>query len=394
MKRTARGIALPMVILFNFLLTGSVAYGYETFENNCDRSGCHHQNESRPFNHGAHLNYATRGCRLCHSQDPHLGAHPVYTHRSDPALPAPSNFGCMGCHGRDYGVAYPGDGLPWSQGLGLKRKHINAGINSCLACHVTDLNPLPENILPPYYGRTAITQTDPCNTDGLEDFLPDGAPDGFGLDNDGDGLYDANDPDCAGSPCTATAGAQPLQAILCENTSITLTDDNSAATCPPGGNLEYTWWDGPANDPSSTVVGTGRSYDLPASLAPGIYDYDLQVCCDNDPACCDSLDTLIAVDLVAMPGVINQLKAVIDTDPDDVRFSWDPDGAAGLYRVYSVGVKTQIPPRGGNGAERCSTPDGITVNCSHPGAVPDPSAILYYQVVGVCEADTTAEGPN
>jgi hypothetical protein len=64
--------------------------------------------------------------------------------------------------------------------------------------------PVGEHVSPPYYGTGDTNVDGPCNSVAqhninenwtLEDFI--------GLDNDGDGLYDLNDPDCGGLPlCT------------------------------------------------------------------------------------------------------------------------------------------------------------------------------------------------
>jgi len=78
--------------------------------------------------------------------------------------------------------------------------HTNAGAPAdgnglfCKDCH-PDPVLLGEDSLPPYYTRADVNVKEPC--DGLtsgpgEDY----AGDGTGLDNDGDLLYDTNDPDC------------------------------------------------------------------------------------------------------------------------------------------------------------------------------------------------------
>ena len=98
----------------------------------------------------------------------------------------------------------------------------------------------------------------------------------------------------------------------------------------------------------------------------------------------------------ACPEKIPRLLAVKEPNRADARFSWDLDGNAALYRVYSVDAKVDLPPRGDNLAAtmRCDTPDGVTSTCVHIDAVPDPQSKLFYQVVGACPANLANEGPN
>ncbi len=134
-------------------------------------------------------------CLMCHTS---VGDNPfTYTSASDGFGGSPG-FGCAGCHGRDYGGDHP-------QGVGLRAHHLAAGVLACLSCHTDDPAPLPENILPPYYGSFETNAFDSCNPL----FPPDTWGESFsldndlGLDNDGDGLYDnVEDPDCgAAKPC-------------------------------------------------------------------------------------------------------------------------------------------------------------------------------------------------
>jgi hypothetical protein len=142
--------------------------------------------------HTAHTDSATRSCQLCHTSTgdvPFIGS-------------AGDGVGCIGCHGQPIGGV--------SSGAGLRLHHARANVPAdssgqrCVSCHADDPAPPPESTVPAYYGRTDVMQTTPCNGDGREDFwsLATGTPDGRGLDNDGDLLYDAiDDPDCGASPC-------------------------------------------------------------------------------------------------------------------------------------------------------------------------------------------------
>ena len=113
------------------------------------------------------------------------------------------NLGCAGCHGTDQGETVRANyqGLPTigqskASGFGLRRHHLESGETLCLSCHDSDPESLPESVLPPYYADSSSNMTDPCSG---EDTGND--TDSLGLDNDGDGLYEAADPDCQrGSP--------------------------------------------------------------------------------------------------------------------------------------------------------------------------------------------------
>ena len=129
--------------------------------------------------------YMNTACDLCHTEgderNPFLASSNGTT--NNPGV------GCTGCHGRDYG------GAIGSSGVGLRAHHAAAGIAACGGCHQDDPTPLPEWVKPIYY-RTADTNVDDaCNSAPvlLENWS---IGDTLGTDNDGDLLYDADDPDC------------------------------------------------------------------------------------------------------------------------------------------------------------------------------------------------------
>jgi hypothetical protein len=148
---------------------------------------------------GMHMDTMGTDCFLCHTV---LGEVPLIG--SSAGTPNNPGLGCDGCHGRDYG------GAVGVSGIGLRRHHINNDVTNCdnHNCHPNDPEPLPENVMPPYYGTPDTLVTDPCN-------LPDAYGENFSLDldnhrgqdNDGDNLYDENDPDCAG--CAWDCGDPP-----------------------------------------------------------------------------------------------------------------------------------------------------------------------------------------
>jgi hypothetical protein len=138
-------------------------------------------------------------CNLCHTsgdnRNPWLG--------SSDGTANNTGLGCVGCHGRleDAGNDSVSDGV----GAGLRQHHDNAGITTCAACH-TDADPanyttVGEDIWPPYYGTADTNVSRPCNDVSASNVNENWTiGDYLGSDNDGDGLYDAADPDCMVAP--------------------------------------------------------------------------------------------------------------------------------------------------------------------------------------------------
>jgi MYXO-CTERM domain-containing protein len=116
-------------------------------------------------------------------------------------------LGCVGCHGR---AADNTTANPNGYGAGLRQHHQRSGVTICTGCHAdadpTAFTPAGEDVLPPYYADPgtghANMPTNSCNTDGSEDMA--GAT--TGLDNDGDGVDDGADTDCAAAGGAGGAG--------------------------------------------------------------------------------------------------------------------------------------------------------------------------------------------
>lgn len=151
----------------------------------------------------------TVNCDLCHSGSGRDNPLTLWSSADND-----NGLGCMGCHGRDYGETvgsnyrdFPIAGKHKNSGRGLRRHHASSGVMLCAFCH-PDAVPYPENVMNPglgntlhYYFRDDVSlgqkRIDTCiNEDTAND------ADGFGLDNDGDGLYDRNDPDCVSDDLT------------------------------------------------------------------------------------------------------------------------------------------------------------------------------------------------
>jgi hypothetical protein len=162
---------------------------------------CHGGFTGGPGNalHNNHLNgLMITSCNLCHPAGG--GTRPVSTNDSgyDDTVPN-GGYGCAGCHGGDYGETNFG-GEPKASGYGLRQHHANNGVTLCAGCHATTTI-LPESSPPPYYTMMVSRLTNPC--DSTQEDMPFDV-DSIGLDNDGDGLVDALDPDCAAVTTTTT----------------------------------------------------------------------------------------------------------------------------------------------------------------------------------------------
>lgn len=169
------------------LLAGPAA-GYERYGDGCDT--CHGSftgstspkgsvfpNSSNHDMHAGNSNMNTE-CDLCHTvgdnRNPKIGESNGTA--SNPGL------GCTGCH----------------VSPGLRARHALQGINSCGLCHAGDPAPAAESVPPPYYGTVDTAADNSCNAEALSKTNENWTVgDLVGLDNDGDGLFDASDPDCA-----------------------------------------------------------------------------------------------------------------------------------------------------------------------------------------------------
>jgi hypothetical protein len=156
-------------------------------------------------------------------------------------------LGCMGCHGHDYGETILADygvpnlaGTSKSSGYGLRLQHYNKNVRTCDFCHGLPSDgppPVPENINPIYYARTDVNITNACNTDGTEDGTPEpNGEDTVGLDNDGDLLIDAADPDCAPAGTPGETGGSSVAPLLVTAKNVATGALSLSVGTPCGGN--------------------------------------------------------------------------------------------------------------------------------------------------------------
>ncbi len=132
-------------------------------------------------------------CGLCHRSDD--GNNPFMA--SSDGAGTVNGLGCVGCH----------------EPLGLRRHHDINGVSECVGCHSNDGTPPPESQQPYYYGTTETKANNTCNLTATTSLNENWTVNCCaGLDNDGDGLYDAADPDCA--TATSTPGEAGATATL------------------------------------------------------------------------------------------------------------------------------------------------------------------------------------
>ena len=219
----------PRLILLTLLVAGCLAspvLAWEQYSENGDATNCatchggfrasnYVSNvDGAAWNtslHDGHRSTMLNGdCDVCHS-----GSHfPVRLASSNGGAGGLDPISCVGCHGRAEDEAAPGAGY----GAGLRQKHQNAGLTICFDCHDDAFpgmyTPVGEEVLPPYYSSSdpfhPNIPASSCNEAGSETYF---GP--TGLDNDGDLLYDGDDPDCSGS--TDVPVPSPTRALLIEN---------------------------------------------------------------------------------------------------------------------------------------------------------------------------------
>jgi hypothetical protein len=87
--------------------------------------------------------------------------------------------------------------MPGGLGAGLRQHHDNSGIPTCSYCHSDadpgNYTPVGEDVFPPYYGTVDTWADEPCNSVASALLNENWDANFVGLDNDGDGLYDADD---------------------------------------------------------------------------------------------------------------------------------------------------------------------------------------------------------
>jgi len=140
---------------------------------------------------------------------------------------------CVKCHGRDADAG--GDGLSAGLGRGLRLHHTAANAAACGNCHSDALGAVGvgENVQPSFYAQAfGGAGLDSC--DGSEERY---ASLTVSLDNDGDGLTDGNDPDCAANVAPTANPNGPYNAAF----GVPIVFDSSGSSDSDGSIVAYSW---------------------------------------------------------------------------------------------------------------------------------------------------------
>lgn len=150
--------------------------------------------EWTPDLHDVHRNLMLAGdCSTCHTGSDRF---PVFVGSSDGGTGLPG-ISCLGCHGREGDIGH--DAISSGRAAGLNQHHFRAGVTECAQCHTdadpADYTPVAEFVPPAYYFVPDAAHPDkPANACTFAELFVSPLR---GLDNDGDLLYEAADPDCS-----------------------------------------------------------------------------------------------------------------------------------------------------------------------------------------------------
>jgi len=319
-------------------------------------------------------------CNGCHKGNPMSS---VYLNYSTDSAQSKS---CVGCHGRDEDVNNScvgggGSQVECGSGAGLRRFHdSNVSSGLCSSCHAGDPTPAGEQNNPAYYGLAGVQILNACNADGTESRYGS-----YGLDNDGDGLADADDSDCQAA--VNHPPTQPGALSAASITSSSATVSWGASTDADGDTITYQvdYRVNGAASWSSAGVTTSTSKALSGLTADTAYDVRVT---PNDGSV-DGPDRTTASLFTTLAAVNNPptqpgaLSAALVTD-SSATVSWgastDPDGDTITYQVdYRV-----------NGAASWSSA-GVTTGTSK--ALSGLIADTAYDV-RVTPNDGTSDGPE
>lgn len=286
--------ATPAVICVTVLtVIAGAAWAYDQYSASKDATNCracHGDFRAAPYNEGflrdpncppncdpntewpsslmdTHVDFMVNSeCYACHSSGPRF---PVRTGSSLGDGSGNLVYACAGCHGRVGDASDPNASGTQGYDAGLRQHHRQAGVTICATCH-TDADPgvfttVGENVLPPNYASPGAgfpdVPGDACNADPN---LPEdkvGSP--KGLDNDGDGFYDADDPDCGASVSTP-GEVMDLQIVTHDPNTRTLSLSYVSGCATTGNKIVF-----------------GSLHDV------GLYDYLGEACDLGDPGSLD-----------------------------------------------------------------------------------------------------------
>jgi predicted CXXCH cytochrome family protein len=223
-----------------------------------------------------HWPFVERNCNACHKAG---GRDEVFLNFSADAT---LSKGCVGCHGRDEDVTgnCAGGGGVQEQcgsGAGLRQHHeLQVGAGTCSGCHDGDATPVGEHIAPFNYGMSSIVMRDSCDGDGSESQY--GAT---GLDNDGDGQRDGDDPDCQENSLPTQPGMLSASAVTDSSATVQWGASSDDDGDPISYQVDYRrngetpWSDGGSTGNSSQPLSgldADQSYDVRVTPNDGTGD--------------------------------------------------------------------------------------------------------------------------
>ena len=295
-------------------------------------AGCHADLANNGPDHGTHATLSNNDCGSCHDGGSGF---------DDPPLD-----NCVRCHGRDADAG--GDNISAGLARGLRLHHQSDG-TACGNCHSDATGPVGvgEDVLPSFYPQ-ALGGAGLDSCDGTEEQFDSQS---VSLDNDGDGLTDAADPDCAPANTVPVADAGLDQTV---NVGDTVTLDGSGSTDADSDPLTYSWALSVPGGSSATLSDTTA---VGPTFVPDVAgDYTATLIVNDgtdDSAPNDAVITAQAVNIppVADAGLdqtVNTGDTVTldgsgssDADSDPLTYSWSlsvPGGSgATLSDITAVG---------------------------------------------------------
>ena len=365
MKLTIRLIAASCVALLAAFWVPSVVANPDF--SGCD--GCHADIANKGPDHDTHAAALGGDCDACHGS-------------GDKKNPPLDN--CVGCHGRDADAG--GDSVSAGLARGLRQHHQVSGITQCSACHSDATGPVGvgEHILPSLYLSGLLSvKFDSC--DGSEEQFRSNT---ISLDNDGDGLTDAADSDCA-TNTAPVANAGPNQTV---NVGDMVTLNGSGSTDADTDPLTFSWT---LNTPTGSAATLSAGTTVSPTFVPdvnGIYTVTLVVDDGTEDSAPDSVLITAETVVVNTPPVANagvdrmvDMGATVvldgasssDIDGDPLTYSWTlatPGGGATLSDPTAVGPSFTPDVAGVYTAT-------LTVNDGTDDSTPDSVAITAQVIV-------------
>lgn len=287
---------------------------------------CHGDIANKGPDHDTHATLSNDDCGSCHDGVQGRDNTPLDN--------------CVRCHGRDADAG--GDNISTGVGRGLRLHHVTVGAAACGNCHSDATGPVGvgEHVLPSFFPQ-ALGGAGIDSCDGSEEQF---ASSSVSLDNDGDGLTDAADPDCGPANTVPTANAGPDQTV---NVGDTVTLDGSGSSDADGDTLTFSW---SLSVPAGSTATMSGATTVSPTFVPdvdGDYTATLVVNDGMDDSAADSVVITAATVVVNTPPVANagpdQTVTVGDTvmldgsgsndaDGDPLTFSWSlttvPAGSA------------------------------------------------------------------